>query len=129
VNPRILQGPDKRFFKDEIQPDFKIRKKGLIGTANNGPNMNTSDVSDWLKKFFITLTDEHLQALNGKHTIFGIVVEGLDVLDKLSRIYVDQNNRPLVNIRIFHTLILEDPFEDLEGMRVPDRSPEPKVNV
>lgn len=68
-------------------------------------------------------------ALNGKHTIFGIVAEGLEVLDKLNRIYVDNNNRPLVNIRIYHTIILEDPLPDFIGLREPSKSPELQVNV
>jgi peptidyl-prolyl cis-trans isomerase-like 4 len=68
-------------------------------------------------------------ALNGKHTIFGIVAEGLEVLDKLNRIYVDNNNRPLVNIRIYHTNVLEDPFPDFIGLREPSKSPDLQVNV
>lgn len=80
-------------------------------------------------QFFITLTDEHLSALNGKHTIFGFVVEGLEVLDKMNKVYTDDDNRPLVNVRIFHTAILEDPFDDPKGLVVPDKSPELVVNV
>lgn len=68
-------------------------------------------------------------ALNGKHTIFGFVAEGLEVLDKLNKIYVDNNNRPMVNIRIFHTIILDDPFPDPPGLMIPDKSPELVVNV
>lgn len=97
---------------------MKIKKKGLIGTANLGPNLNHSE-------FFITLTDSHLSALNGKHSIFGIVAEGMDVLDKINKVYCDKDNRPLVNIRIFHTLILEDPLPDPKGVRTPDHSPPP----
>ena len=37
---------------------------GLVATANTGPNLNTST-------FFITLTDDHLAKLDGKHTVFG----------------------------------------------------------
>lgn len=68
-------------------------------------------------------------SLNGKHTIFGIVAEGVDVLDKLNRIYVDNNNRPLVNIRIYHTIILDDPFPNPQGIRTPSKSPELQINV
>lgn len=110
------------YFKDEIQQDLKIKKKGLIGTANLGPNLNHSE-------FFITLTDDHLAALNGKHSIFGIVAEGLDVLDKINKVYCDKESRPLVNIRIFHTLILEDPIPNPEGLVTPDESPEPILKV
>ena len=41
----MLEGEEKKFFRDVIQTDFKIKKKGLVGTANLGPNMNNSDVS------------------------------------------------------------------------------------
>ena len=40
----MAYGENNRFFKDEIQTDFKIKKKGLVGTANLGPNLNHSDV-------------------------------------------------------------------------------------
>ena len=41
----MLEGEETKFFRDVIQTDFKIKKKGLVGTANLGPNMNNSDVS------------------------------------------------------------------------------------
>jgi cyclophilin family peptidyl-prolyl cis-trans isomerase len=41
--------------------------------ANKGSNLNTST-------FFITLTDDHLVNLDGKHTIFGQVTEGIEIL-------------------------------------------------
>ncbi len=44
ANVRITQGEQNKFFRDEIQQDFKIKRKGLIGTANLGPHLNTSDV-------------------------------------------------------------------------------------
>ena len=101
---------------------MKINKKGLVGTANLGPHMNHSE-------FFITLTDNPLTALNSKHTIFGIVAEGVDILDKINRVYCDEKNRPLVNIRIFHTLILEDPLGPIKGIATPEESPEPILKV
>ena len=75
------------------------------------------------------MTDDPLTALNGKHTIFGYVVEGLENLDKFNKIYVDSKDRPMVNIRIFHTIILDDPFSDPAGLVVPGQSPELIVNV
>lgn len=39
--------------------------------------------------FFITLTDQPLEAMNKKHTIFGEISEGLEVLDKLNNVFVD----------------------------------------
>lgn len=77
-----------------------------MATANSGFNLNNSD-------FFITLTKSNLSSLAGKHTIFGKVEEGLDILRRINDTYVDNNNRPQMNIRILHTFILHDPFPDL----------------
>jgi len=64
-------------------------KKGLVATANQGPDQNCST-------FFLTLGDEEIKSFLKKHTIFGEVVEGLDVVDKFNSVYVDQaTNMPL----------------------------------
>jgi peptidyl-prolyl cis-trans isomerase-like 4 len=117
----IINGESNKYFKDEIIPKFKHNKKGLIGTANIGPNMNTST-------FYITLTNNPINSLNNKHTIFGIVKEGFDTLEKINNSYCDNNNRPYKNIRIKHTYILDDPFKDLDGMIIPSKSPEYKID-
>jgi peptidyl-prolyl cis-trans isomerase-like 4 len=115
--------PGQRYFEDELEANVKHTKrprKGLVMMANRGPNMNTSG-------FFITLTDQALPDLYKRHTVFGVVAEGLEVLDKINNAYCDGKGRPYQNIRIKHTLIIEDPFEDIPGMRVPSRSPSPIV--
>jgi cyclophilin family peptidyl-prolyl cis-trans isomerase len=61
-------------------------------------------------EFFITLTKANLTSLNAKHTVFGRVMEGFEVLRKINDTYVDSKNRPQMNIRILHTFIIEDPF-------------------
>lgn len=63
--------------------------------------------------------------MNGKHTIFGEIAEGLNVLKKINESYIDKENRPLINIRIYHTLLLEDPFPDPPTLSLPEGSPEP----
>ncbi len=72
------------------------------------------------------MTNHNLSQLNQKHTVFGQVQEGLEVLVKLNEIHVDDNNRPLLNVRIKHAIILDDPFEDPPIMIFPSRSPTPK---
>lgn len=57
-------------FKDEIDMEGKVNDVGLVVTANIGSNLNNSN-------FFITLTKANLTSLNGKHTVFGKVEEGL----------------------------------------------------
>ncbi|GGR98547.1 peptidyl-prolyl cis-trans isomerase [Deinococcus sedimenti] len=63
-------------FEDEPN-DHRHRGKGILSMANRGPNTNGS-------QFFITFVDT--PHLDGRHTVFGKVVEGLDVLDRLTRI-------------------------------------------
>ena len=106
------------FFKSEIFPKYQHNQKGLICTANIGPDLNTST-------FYITLTSNNLISLNNKHTIFGNLTKGFDILDKINDSYVDEANRPYRNIRIIHTIIFNDPFDDLEGMQklIPEKSP------
>jgi peptidyl-prolyl cis-trans isomerase-like 4 len=84
----------------------KINEVGLIITANSGPNLNNSE-------FFITLTKANINSLVGKHTVFGKIEEGFDVLKKISDTYVDASYRPQMNIRILHTFLLDDPFPDV----------------
>jgi peptidyl-prolyl cis-trans isomerase-like 4 len=69
--------PSKRrlCFADEIRPNLRFNRTGLLCMANQGPNTNTS-------QFFITLRDNDLEYLQDKHTIFGIVAEGLDTAIK-----------------------------------------------
>lgn len=112
----LINGEEYKYFEDEINPLFRHNKKGLLATANLGPNLNNST-------FYITLNDTNLTYLNDKHTIFGKVEEGIEILDKLNSVYVDKDNRPYQNIRIKHTIILDDPFEDLKGLIIPSESP------
>ena len=85
----------------------KFDKRGLVATANEGPHMNTSS-------FFVTLrpNGQEIREFKNKHTIFGEVVEGLDVLDAINQVYTVGKDRPLQNIRIKHTMIIDDPFQD-----------------
>ena len=70
-------------FKDEIS--LRFDKPFLLGMANCGPNTNKS-------QFFITTAPTPW--LNGKHTIFGAVVEGFDVVHAIENLPVDANDRP-----------------------------------
>lgn len=51
-------------------------------------------------------------------------MEGYDALEKINKTHLDSDGRPLLNIRIKHTFILEDPFDD-EDLQFPSRSPSP----
>lgn len=65
--------------------------------------------------------------LDSKHSIIGEVSEGFDTLELLNNAIVhDKTSRPLKNIRIKHTIIIEDPFDDPKGLKEPERSPSPE---
>ncbi|KAK9088131.1 hypothetical protein Scep_027213 [Stephania cephalantha] len=117
---RFLYGDQARFFADEIHQDLKHSKIGTVAMASAGENLNAS-------QFYITLRDD-LDYLDGKHTVFGEVVEGLDTLTRINEAYVDEKGRPYKNIRIKHTYILHDPFDDPSQLKelIPDASPEGK---
>lgn len=79
-------------FKDETKPDVTFDKEYVLAMANSGPNTNGS-------QFFITDKGSKPTYLNGKHTIFGEVVEGKDTVDAISntpRAANDKPNEPLV---------------------------------
>lgn len=71
-------GPGYKF-DDEIKPDLKFDSKGLLAMANSGPGTNGS-------QFFITLGEA--AHLNGKHTIFGKVVRGMETVEKIGAVPV-----------------------------------------
>jgi peptidyl-prolyl cis-trans isomerase-like 4 len=100
-------------------PKIKHRKIGAISMINNGQDMHGS-------QFLITL-EKQLDYLDGKHTVFGEVAKGFDVLAKLNEAVCDKDGRPYQDIRIMHTVILDDPFEDFAALRVKNErmSPEP----
>ncbi|KAK4480336.1 hypothetical protein RD792_013407 [Penstemon davidsonii] len=118
---KFLYGDQARFFVDEIHSDVKHSKIGTLAMANAGKHLNAS-------QFYITLRDGHLDYLDGKHTVFGNVAEGLDTLSRINEAYVDENSRPHQNIRIKHTYILDDPFADPPQLSqlIPDASPQGK---
>jgi peptidyl-prolyl cis-trans isomerase-like 4 len=85
-----------------------------------GENLNAS-------QFYIT-TGDNLDSLDEKHTLFGEVAEGWDVLEAINDAPVDDNGRPLQNIRIRHSIILDDPFPDPPTLEshIPEASPPPQ---
>ncbi|KAI8319924.1 cyclophilin-like protein [Martensiomyces pterosporus] len=111
-----------RYFPAEVHPQLKHTRRGTVSMAVSSGSGKSGGMSG--SQFFVTLTD-HLDYLDGKYTVFGEVAEGLDVLDKLNDAICDEHHRPLRDIRIQHTIVLDDPFPDPPGLVAPDRSPQP----
>ncbi|EUC57811.1 cyclophilin-type peptidyl-prolyl cis-trans isomerase, putative [Rhizoctonia solani AG-3 Rhs1AP] len=106
-----------RYFAPELAPQLKHTAKGTVSMAI-APGVDGGCGS----QFFITLA-EKIDYLDGKHAVFGHVVEGLETLDQLNEVYTDQDGRPMKDVRIRHVVILDDPFPDLPGLVVPDEAP------
>lgn len=84
-----MGGPGYQFEDETKGSPHKFDKPGKLAMANAGPNTNGS-------QFFITVTPTDW--LTGKHTIFGEVVEGQNVVDKITQVGRNRQDRPLKDV-------------------------------
>ena len=114
----IVQGKERNLFKPELKR--KHNKRGLISfvTAEYDNQHLASS------QFFFTLSNSNLTYLDN-NAVFGEVAEGMPILQKINMALCDDDKRPFVDIRILHTIILDDPFDDIPGMIIPQSSPLP----
>ena len=92
-------------FKDELGGKYKHEGKGVLSMANAGKDTNGS-------QFFITY--KSAPSLDGKHTVFGRVVGGFDVLVEMERTPTDEGDRPTREVRITGVDVFTDPFQAQE---------------
>lgn len=114
----------KKTFVPEFHSKLKHVDRGTVSLATT-PTAHDPDVREAGSQFLITLGD-NLEYLDGKAAIFGKVVEGFDTLEKINAVFLDQDGCPLKDIRIRHTIVLDEAdIPDPSGFAEPATSPVP----
>ena len=119
----ISGDPADKTFTALFHPKLKHLERGTVSMAT-APHPSDPEQRLAGSQFIVTLGD-NTDYLDGKAAIFGKVVEGFDVLEKINDAIVDDRGHPLVDIRIKHTVVLDDPYPDPAGLREPSASPPP----
>ena len=90
-------------FKDEFDDRLTHNERGVIAMANAGANTNRD-------QFYITFGNA--SHLDRKHTVFGRLIDGFDVLDTIESIPTDKKDRPFHEVKILNAEVAIDPSEE-----------------
>ncbi|KAF2358485.1 Replication termination factor 2 RING-finger [Trinorchestia longiramus] len=102
-------------FKDEFRPQYSHKGRGVLSMANSGPDTNKS-------QFFITFRS--CQHLDGKHTIFGRVVGGLETLKAMEAVETDNKDTPITPIVLKAAKVFVNPFKEVDEQLARERAAE-----
>ncbi|XP_020718823.1 RING-type E3 ubiquitin-protein ligase PPIL2 [Bombus terrestris] len=102
-------------FEDEFKPNLVHQGRGILSMANAGSNTNGS-------QFFITFRS--CRHLDRKHTVFGKIVGGLETLNAIEKIEVDNKDRPIEDIIIQKAQVFVDPFQEADEQLAAERAAE-----
>lgn len=123
----LSSDPADRTFPAPFHPKLKHLERGTVSMATTPNPADGGETRLAASQFIVTLADD-TDFLDGKAAIFGKVVEGFDVLEKINEAIVDDKGHPLADIRIKHTVVLDDPYLDPAGLREPSSSPVPTAS-
>ncbi|MSS74014.1 peptidylprolyl isomerase [Candidatus Pacearchaeota archaeon] len=90
-------GPGYKIKDEFTNTNLDKNDRGTISMANAGPNTGGS-------QFFINLADNNF--LNGKHPVFGKIVEGLEIIDEMGKVKTDSRDRPIVDVKIISAKVI-----------------------
>lgn len=92
-----MGGPGYTIRDEFTDTEFDSNDRGTISMANAGPNTGGS-------QFFINLVDNNF--LDGRHPVFGKVIEGMDVVDEMAKVQTDSRDKPLEEVRIVRASVI-----------------------
>jgi len=93
-----MGGPGYEIQDEFTESELDANNRGTISMANAGPDTGGS-------QFFINLVDNNF--LDGKHPVFGKVVEGMNVVDAIGKVDTDSNDKPLEAVRIIKASVMQ----------------------
>ena len=92
-----MGGPGYKIEDEFTNTNLDKNNRGTISMANSGPNTGGS-------QFFINLVDNNF--LDGKHPVFGKIIEGMDVIDKIAKVEKNAQDKSVEDVKIIKAVIV-----------------------